>query len=318
MLEEAMINEWPGQPIGLLLSIGTGKRPGGTHNMQHEWWEGFAGGLGNFAEAKRKLIAKIEGCEKTHQEMISIHLPRRAVNPDNYLRLNVEVGVGEFGMNEWNRLADISNNTQAYLNTPSIRVMMNNGATQMAKVEAMRRVTAARLQAANDRYEGRLSFETQDQQTPYASHPPDPFAVELPSEDMSAMPQPLSRPGPQYPGPRPVTYPSVPSTDEKYTIVASDQYPEAVSNDIKHDGQLPPSAEAPPLPPKTPIQFHSQQVPPQPRRYASHPQHVPQQQQQHYGQHGQPPGQPPPLPYPDNDGPPPAVNMARKPEFVHR
>ena len=360
MLDEAQINEWPGQPIGLLLSVGTGKRPGGTSNMQQEWWEGFAGGLGNFAEAKRKLIAKIEGCEKTHREMLSIHLPKRGVNPDNYLRLNVEVGVGEFGMNEWNRLADISNNTQAYLNTPSVKVMLNNGAMQMAKVETMRRHLAARVQAANDAYNsgqnandaygsGRQSFETAHQTPQSTIPPPDPFAVELPGGDLppAAVPQPLSRPGPQYPGPRPVTYPSAPSSDEKYTIIASDDFsqltnqsqppsnPQNTQNPSSHPPDYQPdppyraasdegrAQQAPPLPPKTPINFHGQQGPSHPRRYASHPQHSQPPPQgsgggQHFGQHSRPPGQPPPLPYPDNDEPPPPVNVGRKPEFVGR
>ena len=349
MLDEAQINEWPGQPIGLLLSVGTGKRPGGTSNLQQEWWEGFAGGLGSFAEAKRKLIAKIEGCEKTHREMLSIHLPKRGVNPDNYLRLNVEVGVGEFGMNEWNRLADISNNTQAYLNTPSVKVMLNNGAVQMAKVEAMRRHLAAQVQAANDKFNsnqptadtyndsGRQSFETA-YTNPQSSNvpPPDPFAVELPSEDLppAAVPRPLSRPGPQYPGTRPVTYPSAPPSDEKYTIIPSDQYPQPADTNTNvpqppnytQDQPYRPSSEegrpqqAPPLPPKTPINFHSQHGPTHPRRYASHPQHSqpPPESGQQFGPHSRPPqGQPAPLPYPD-DEPPPPVNIGRKPEFVQR
>lgn len=100
MLDEAVCNEWPGRDVGVLVSIGTGKRPGGTNNQQHLWWEGFVGsGMGDFAEARRRLINKIEGCEDTHQYMLAEHLAKRGVSSDNYYRLNVEVGVGEFGMN---------------------------------------------------------------------------------------------------------------------------------------------------------------------------------------------------------------------------
>lgn len=56
--------------------------------------------MGNFAEARRRLIAKIEGCEETHQAMLNSILPKRGIPLSNYCRLNVEVGVGEFGMNE--------------------------------------------------------------------------------------------------------------------------------------------------------------------------------------------------------------------------
>jgi thymidine phosphorylase len=96
------VNEWPGRDVGIFVSIGTGKRPGGTNNRQVEWYEGFIGGtMGNFAEARRRLIAKIEGCEDTHQQMLSSLLQKRGVPVANYVRLNVEVGVGDFGMNEY-------------------------------------------------------------------------------------------------------------------------------------------------------------------------------------------------------------------------
>lgn len=102
VLDEAAVNEWPGRDIGIFVSIGTGKRPGGSNNRpSEEWWEGFVGGsMGNFAEARRRLIAKIEGCEETHQQMLKSCLQKRGVPLENYCRLNVEVGVGDFGMNE--------------------------------------------------------------------------------------------------------------------------------------------------------------------------------------------------------------------------
>lgn len=305
ILDEAIINEWPGSTIGLFLSIGTGKRPGGTQNMQSEWWEGFAGGLGSFAEAKRKLIAKIEGCEKTHREMLSIHLPKRGIDSSHYMRLNVEVGVGEFGMNEWNRLADISNSTQSYLNTPAVKVMLNDGAREMAKVEAMRRQSAVRVQRANESYESQYN-QYQEQEMPYIP-PSEPQAIELPGADEPQLvPRPLSKPGPMYPGPlNPYQRFSTPS--DKFAVMPSAEYPQSAedfqsrssdersfrgSNEYQRH-------EAPPLPPKTPIQY---QDPRSARRHNSHPR-----------------GNgtvPPPLPYPDTDGPPPSVNMARKPEYV--
>lgn len=276
--------------------------------MQSEWWEGFAGGLGSFAEAKRKLIAKIEGCEKTHREMLSIHLPRRGIDPSHYMRLNVEVGVGEFGMNEWNRLADISNSTQSYLNTPAVKVMLNNGAREMAKVEAMRRETAAKVQRANERFEQQY----QKQDAPYIP-PSEPQAIELPGgADPPLLPRPLSRPGPRYPGPQHPAYQRYSSPDDKFAIMSSDEYPQPAdgrrSEDMPyHDSneyQRPDSShEAPPLPPKTPIPHQD----PRTRRHNSNPTIS-----------RRPGNVPPPLPYPDEDGPPPVVNMARKPEHVRR
>ena len=273
--------------------------------MQSEWWEGFAGGLGSFAEAKRKLIAKIEGCEKTHREMTSIHLPKRGVDAQHYLRLNVEVGVGEFGMNEWNRLADISNSTQSYLNQPAVRTMLNEGAREMAKVEAMRRHAASRVQRANESF---------DKHVPAYIPPSEPSAIELPSgEDPPLMPRPLSKPGPMYPGDRPYSYQQVSTPDDKFTITSSDELPQPAdeaqrrySEEQLHQGrnsyQRPESSyEAPPLPPKTPIPYRDAHAA---RRHVSNPRG-----------NG---NVPPPLPYPDTDGPPPMVNMARKPEHVPR
>lgn len=113
LLDEAAVSEYPGREVGVFISIGTGKRPVGTDSQKQQWWESFtAGSVGDFAEAKRRLLAKIEGCEDTHQYMLREHLTKRQVLSDNYYRLNVEVGVGEFGMNEWHRLSDISTNTR--------------------------------------------------------------------------------------------------------------------------------------------------------------------------------------------------------------
>ena len=314
VLEEALVNEWPGQTIGLFLSIGTGKRPSGTQNSQAEWWQGFAGGLGSFGEAKRRLIAKIEGCEKTHKEMLSTHLPRRGLKPDNYLRLNVEVGVGEFGMNEWNRLADISNSTQSYLSTPAVRVILNNGAMEMAKVEAMRRRTAEKVQRANDSYE--RNYEQRNYEQQVYIPPSEPAAIELPSGDQTPLvPRPLSRPGPRFPGtqPQPHPYQRASTPGDKFTVMSSDEYPQPSdslglpasedqsyrgSNEYRRSDSLR-RQEAPPLPPKTPIQLHDPRTA---RRHNSNPH----------------PRSNAPLPYPDTDGPPPMVNMARKPEHVPR
>ncbi|ERS97377.1 Patatin-like serine hydrolase [Sporothrix schenckii 1099-18] len=129
-LDEATINEWPGRDVGVFVSVGTGKRPRGSDNNPM-WYDGF---LGEFAEARRRLISKIEGCENIHEYMQQEHLLRRGVNVENYYRLNVEVGVGEFGMNEWGRLAEISTNTKRYLSRTAERNMVQSAAAKLAKI----------------------------------------------------------------------------------------------------------------------------------------------------------------------------------------
>lgn len=176
-LEEAVTNEWPGRDVGVFLSIGTGKRPKGSDTNKHEWYEGF---LGGFAEAKRRLIAKIEGCEKTHELMKKELLISKGVNIDNYYRLNVEVGVGEFGMNEWNRLAEISTSTRMYLGRKAEQKMVQDAAAKMAKINR-----------AKQRLE-RLSEESPE--VPPKQNVPDynllsPLAVELPADIPEEWPQ---------------------------------------------------------------------------------------------------------------------------------
>ncbi|RMZ86096.1 hypothetical protein DV737_g75, partial [Chaetothyriales sp. CBS 132003] len=140
ILDEAATNEWPGREIGMFVSVGTGKRPAGSNNQQHDWWEGFVGGtVGNFAEARRRLIAKIEACEDTHIQMLMTELPRRGIPLENYCRLNVEVGVGEFGMNEWDRLSEMTVSTRHYLRRSDTQSMLENAAVRMAKIELLQR-----------------------------------------------------------------------------------------------------------------------------------------------------------------------------------
>lgn len=275
--------------------------------------------MGDFAEAKRKLIEKIEGCEMTHLDMLDIHLPKHHVDSNNYYRLNVEVGVGEFGMNEWNRLTDISNSTETYLNHPEVDRMIGDAARKMGRIERAKRAEPSRPSISYDDSYGKPHV---------ADIPPVPedHAVELPSEDTpSLMPRPLSKPGPQYPAHN-VAYPYQHQANEqdKFSIEpddppqyfrhsrASDEFYRS-SNEMPDSerpatihGGAPPHREsegygrneAPPRPPKTPIQTYDDMN----RRHTSPP--------RSYGHAN--------LPYPDVDGPPPVVNMARKPEYTAR
>ncbi|KKZ66534.1 hypothetical protein EMCG_01131 [[Emmonsia] crescens] len=259
ILDEAAINEWPGREVGVFVSVGTGKRPPGTNHIQHEWWEDvFADSLGNFAEARRRLIAKIEGCEVTHQYMLREHLRKRNVSQDNYVRLNVEVGVGEFGMNEWNRLAEISTSTRTYLSRSDVQKMNQGAAAKLAKIHFIHRRIAA-SEGRGGRGADSNSFEegledgdvfqrqyhrpvppiptsiSSPQTSPRRPTQPStiefPDAVELPGEDFI----PLSFVNhntnnnnnyspPPLPPPR---YPEINRTNsqEKYTILASNEYP---------------------------------------------------------------------------------------------
>jgi hypothetical protein len=317
VLDEATVNEWPGREVGVFVSIGTGKRPGGTNNRQSEWWEGFVGGsMGDFAEARRRLISKIEGCEDTHQYMLKEHLTKRGANLENYFRLNVEVGVGEFGMNEWNRLADMNTGTRRYLAKPEVQKINYDAAVKLARIERMRRRIASH----------ELLSSTERPTSSYTDSS-NPMAVELPGEELPPNPNRLSqqyRP-PQYSANPPHLYYQSSSSQDKFTVVSSDEYPQAVDPSTpprrsfdnrqsyasgddagmiaspRRSGEGIDRTSPPPLPPKTPLQTANPGPPSQamPRPPRGHNGHVK-------------------LPYPDTDGPPPIVNMARKPEYINR
>jgi hypothetical protein len=231
VLDEAVVNEWPGREIGVFVSIGTGKRPAGTNHQQHEWWEGFFGDtLGSFAEARKRLIAKIEGCEEIHQAMLKEHLPKRKVSKDNYYRLNVEVGVGEFGMNEWHRLAEISTNTRRYLARGDVRRITLDTAIKLSKIQRMHRRLAAHAAAAagngpdiveSASETGMVSGPpSQPILSQFLPPPANAMAVELPAEDVPAAYQ--QRP-PHKPSTR--SHTSLASRDDKFIVVGPDEYP---------------------------------------------------------------------------------------------
>ncbi|ATY61577.1 Acyl transferase/acyl hydrolase/lysophospholipase [Cordyceps militaris CM01] len=175
-LDEAVVNEWPGRDVGVFVSVGTGKRPRSSDGSnQQVWYEGF---LGDFAEARRRLIAKIEGCEKIHEFMLREHLARRNVNPENYFRMNVEIGVGEFGMNEWHRLGDISTGTRRYMARDEEQRMILGISSRLAKVHRARQ----RLERQAN------SIPEVVKQQPSSTSFDVSFAVELPGDMPSAFP----------------------------------------------------------------------------------------------------------------------------------
>ncbi|KAF2402121.1 FabD/lysophospholipase-like protein [Trichodelitschia bisporula] len=341
-LDEAVCNEWPGREIGVFVSIGTGKRPSGTNAQQHLWWEGFVGGgMGDFAEARRRLISKIEGCEETHQYMLSTHLAERNVLPSNYFRLNVDVGVGEFGMNEWNRLGDISTNTRLYLASPDVQAMTLGSAQRLARIQRQN-ARWNRLQSGSVPNR-RHSWESPPLNPGFPVPPRVPGAIELPANDLPPQnlahlrPNPLftlqppSRPTSTAPVPsRPASHANsyTPSDDDKFVVTADEPF---VYDSPRHSGDLVPQGGAAGVGAQ-----YQRPSPPggSPRYSGEHPEGmVPGMPLA--GPPGGPTGLPPPLPpktplnaperggrrplpYPEADGPPPVVNLARKPEFIAR
>lgn len=132
------MHEWPRREVGVIVSIGSGKKPGSTsdtsslpkkerHSVIHST------PLGKFADARDKHMQKMEDTEAIHQEVLS-GLHRTGVDQRNYVRLNVETGLGDFGINEWSRMADISTNTRKYLTKPEVQRLNRQAAEKLASI----------------------------------------------------------------------------------------------------------------------------------------------------------------------------------------
>ena len=325
ILDEAVINEWPGRELGTFVSIGTGKRPSSssTEQSQQQWWEGFMGGaIGDFAEARRRLISKIEDCENTHQYMLHEHLSKRGVNLDNYYRLNVEVGVGEFGMNEWQRLAEISTSTRRYLAMSETKRIIEDAATKLAKIERSKR--------RHSHFTTKGELDSGSRWVGTDVPPPlDALAVELPGDEgrtyqntrANDMHSPrytdLSSPQDKFSIISPIEASPLPRRSTEHGQNNHDRHqplhvgtaatPPRRSHESQGRSEAAPG-QAPPLPPKTPMQdtrpssaAFGSNTPISPVYSVPGRQHTM-----------------PKLPYPDDDGPPPVVNMAGKPEFRPR
>lgn len=136
VLEEACVNEWPGREIGLIISLGTGKRPEGAREGDNkvQWWENLGTSLDQFTQARRRLMTKIDYCETTHQYVLNEELPRYGISKNRYFRFNVDAGVGEVALNEWSRLSEVSTATRVYLAGPEVGADMKECARRMAKL----------------------------------------------------------------------------------------------------------------------------------------------------------------------------------------
>ena len=352
-LDEAMLNEYPGRDIGVLVSIGTGKRPNGTDAQSHQWWESFVGGTaGDFAEARRRLMAKIEGAEETHQYMVREHLTNRGVNVDNYYRLNVEVGVGEFGMNEWNRLSDISTSSRMYMGRAEVQHQTQSAAAKMARIHNAKIRWNRGLHAGETISSGRSSwqeslFETLEPKQYDVPPPSNPMAVELPADDSYMDGRPPSH---QHSSPRtsppaaagapynqpPFPYHRAPSGGgDKYTVQPEppvgrgDEFPTAIDQDPRQHRPSsehsrphsthqdvygrPPSYEPPPMSAISPQTANMTPTGPVSAITPGAPPLPPKQPIGGYQIPPYPPMTKRPLPYPD-DVPPPRVDMSKKPQ----
>jgi hypothetical protein len=314
------VSEWPAREVGVFVSVGTGKRPEGSNVPEHEWWEDFLGGsMGMFAEARRRLISKIEACEATHQQVLKTELAKYGVAPQNYLRFNATSAVGSVGMNEWNAVSTIQTNTRKYLRLDDTQRMLSDAAQKMAKIEIMKRRQGGR----GDAHQRESSWSYQQNNLPATPPvaPAHPGAVELPADD--TMPQAPSQHHLRAPGNPPYPIDNFASSHDKFALVPGESTPPRLSADMPYrarDDKIivqQPQQPPPPPPPQTSTYSPSEPPPRPPKTPITEP-GVPARHPPLRTSPARPNGAPRP-PYPDyDDGPPPIVSKLRKPEFTPR
>ena len=247
-------------------------------------------------------------------------------------------------MNEWNRLSDISSNTRMYLGRTEVQNMNLTAAAKLSKIHKAKIRWERGMR--NDFAHNRNSWETDAEPPSFADVPPpsNPMAVELQGSDerYSTDSRPISSVQPQYhastppkpssprnshpPFQQPPAYPLHHSFQHKNSDL--DKYPIAVSPDdppqpVHHQttqpqkrpssphsrpsmDNRPPTPQAPPSRPSAEYAPHYAGAPPRPPKTPIGVRPI--------GTLSRPPAGVV-LPYPDADGPPPPVNMARKPEY---
>ncbi|KAI5857787.1 acyl transferase/acyl hydrolase/lysophospholipase [Tricharina praecox] len=275
VLDEAHIHEFPDCDIAVFVSVGTGKRQksNNTREEKRDWWEGVA--FEGFAEAKRRLIRRIDDCERVHRELVDgddggrPKLAQGGVSTQDYYRFNVEVGVGEFGMNEWNRLSEVATGTRRYL-------------TQRETSKLVKEC-AGKLVSRHPKNPKQQSPQVQQPQTqqpqvqPQVQQQPPP---QIQSQQQQPPPQRRpSHPPPQHPPPQrppqppaqqqhaPHPQPQHPSQRPNANVKVAPQLQHIIMPDEKSYRQTPPVASNPyaPPPPPPPPQVPEQPLAPPPK-----------------------------------------------------
>ena len=302
VLDEAHLHEFADCDIATFVSVGTGRRlqppvaagsgPDAAAAAvdaaaagKREWWEGMA--LEGFTEAKRRLVRRIDDCERVHRELVDgddggrPKLAQGGVAAQDYYRFNAEVGVGEFGMNEWNRLAAVATGTRRYLSQRETGRFVKECAAKLVAIAASRAQPQAQAQA---------QAQPQPQPAPRLKSPP------LPRLDSPPLPQLKSPPPLPH---QPQSAPMPPPPPRTTAAVMPD---EKAYKPAKHvPSHFPPAAARP-------ADAHHPAV-------RSHPAVQQQQQQQKHQPHGKRPGAPP-APPASSPSPQPPLPPPKPPQMA--
>ncbi|RPA90417.1 FabD/lysophospholipase-like protein [Choiromyces venosus 120613-1] len=203
-LEEARNNEFPGDKISVFVSVGTGKRHDalaraqdhhrshshGRHHGNHSsvslsqqkapWWEGLISTpFEDFSEARKRLYLKVDDCERVHRILVDGEeggrpgLAKMGVPREDYYRFNVEVGVGEFALNEWNRLTEVSTGTRRYLGQRETSNLVRECASKLVRIDQANTASAEEPSFMRDRIDKKTA-PSQNSSPPRRQKPSQP------------------------------------------------------------------------------------------------------------------------------------------------
>lgn len=117
VIEEAAL-VFPNRKITCIISIGTGK-PSTNHIEK----QGVVGRLIPIEVAKA-MVRIATDTENTHQELQRRYTPR----PNLYFRFNVEQGMQEVTMDEWNKLSAVMAHASQYVRSADVRPKLEEAA----------------------------------------------------------------------------------------------------------------------------------------------------------------------------------------------
>ena len=110
---------WPNRPIGCLLSIGTGlekaKKLSNGSSEPYSWLLSKLVPKKSFKlDVAKYCVDCLTSCEKSHHDACS-KFPDRIIVNANYFRFNVPQGLSEIGLEEWDKIGDVVDLTETYM-----------------------------------------------------------------------------------------------------------------------------------------------------------------------------------------------------------
>ncbi|KAK4194319.1 acyl transferase/acyl hydrolase/lysophospholipase [Triangularia verruculosa] len=118
---------WPNREIGVFLSLGTGEETEASLPEKGSWF-----GIGNQLEQVRALVQLTTSATRVHEELYLAF--KREPTTAKYFRFNVDCGLRNIGLDEWDKVEQLSGFTEAYFNNAEQRDAKHGCATRLRQL----------------------------------------------------------------------------------------------------------------------------------------------------------------------------------------